>query len=350
MLIYFSLLAMPLLMGLICFGKKMRGARNIYLFLNFSVLTAFMALRANTVGTDNPTTMRIFYTEAQAPWFQINELYIGWSLLCKIVYLAFGTYRAFQWIISILISFCVAAFINKFSSNVILSTYLYIALYFYCFSFNAERQMTALALILGSVCLLSKKIRWGWSLVVLACTIHNTAIFSLPIMWLLYVKKKRLGLTKMLLVSSLVICTGSVFYITLVRIFASWFPHYEMYLEYETQSGGRILLVTLAYSIYVIWGMMLIPKGDRQSNLYISLLVGIFAIILGFAGTFNTLLSRINYYYTIFLICMIPNVISATKRGRAIMYLTTVSIFAVPYAIQINGNYSGVVPYQFFWN
>ena len=75
----------------------------------------------------------------------------------------------------------------------------------------------------------------------------------------------------------------------------------------------------------------------------------IFAIIIGFLSMKSMLLSRIEIYFSIFVILYMPKVINMFGRSKSLVYYCSLIIMFIPFYVLLSGNNSGIVPYHFFW-
>lgn len=348
--LYLFLAALPILFsGLM--HAKVKDPKKIYLVTVFTVFGVVMALRGTTVGSDTTMGKYIFNQEVLSSWSQIDLTYPGWSILCKLIGLFGGDYIILQILASGIIVYSIARFIYVFSSNVVLSSYLFIASYTFCSALNVMRQMCAVSCMLLAIeNLYEHKKAPCILLIIAACAIHTTAIASLPIYWVFknttaFNYRKILGW--LLSVAFLLFIS----YDWLIEIMSAITPHYSSYLDMDASIGGRTVYVQLFYLIFVVLGYTYgAPESAKYKGIMIIALV---SVCIGIMGAKNAFFLRINYYYTIFMLCAVPNAIEKAvhdQKSEFVAFIGTVLVFLIPYLIQLNANYSNVIPYSMFWS
>lgn len=348
--IYLFLAAIPILFsGLMHVNVK--ASKKVYMVSVFTVFGIVMALRGASVGSDTTMGKYIFNLEVSRSWNQIDLTYPGWSVLCKVIGSLGGDYIVLQALASGIIIYGIARFIYIFSSSVVLSSYLFIASYTFCSALNVMRQMCSVSLVLlALVNLYEHKEVSSIFLMIGACTIHATAIASLPIYW---VFKKITALNYKKVLSSLLIIALVFFfsYNRLIEMVSAIIPHYSSYLDMDASIGGRTIYVQLIYLIFVVLGYI---YGIQESAKYKGIMIiALISVCIGIIGAKNAFFLRINYYYTIFMLCALPNAISKVVRDqKSLLYINvgTILVFLIPYVIQLNANYSNVIPYNTLWN
>ena len=326
---------------------KLKTPKKVYLVTVFAVFGVVMALRGTTVGSDTTMGKYIFNQEVSRSWSQIDLTYPGWSILCKLIGLFGGDYIILQILASSIIIYGIARFIYVFSSNVILSSYLFIASYTFCSALNVMRQMCAVSLVLLAIVNLyeHKKVPCIL-LMIVACTIHTTAIAGLPICWV-FKKTTATNYKKILGGLLIVALLLFLFYDKLIALITTIAPHYSSYLDMDASIGGRTVYVQLFYLVFVVLGYI---YGTRESAEYKEIMIiALISVCIGIMGAKNAFFLRINYYYTIFMLCAVPNAIKKAVRDQKselFANVGTVLIFLIPYIIQLNANYSNVIPYR----
>lgn len=350
MAIYLFLAAIPILFsGLM--EVRTGKSRKFYTALVFSLFGIIMALRGTTVGSDTTMGKFIFQHEVSQSWEQIDWTYPGWSALCKIIGFLGGNYFILQVVASAIVVYGIARFIYEFSSNVVLSSYLFIASYTFCSALNVMRQMCAVSLVLMAIVkMCGQKKKTSIFLMIVACTIHTTAIAGLPIYWIFY-KITSSNYKRMLCGLLVMSCLLFLSYDRLIAIIELATPHYSSYLDMDASIGGRTLYVQLFYLVFVILGFC---YGTRESAKYKGIMIiALISVCMGIMGAKNAFFLRINYYYSIFMLCAVSNAIEKAvcdKKSELLATVGTMLVFLIPYVIQLNANYSNVIPYSVYWS
>ena len=101
--------------------------------------------------------------------------------------------------------------------------------------------------------------------------------------------------------------------------------------------------------------MVLVLKAKEDPEVRRDRLVmipALFGVCLGLAFYDNYLIgARIaGYYFMVFMIVVIPNCANYLKWSRMLYLMTACTASAVLFVFLLNGNYSGVVPYEAFWS
>lgn len=331
-------------------SKRIKDGDKIYIICMYTILWFFMAARGDTVGTDTAMGKYIFQVESTLPWQEINITYLGWSTICKIVGLFGGGYILFQGLVSGIIVYSVARFIYHFSDDIVFSTYLFVCTYTYCTAFNIMRQMCAVAFILqAAVEALKNNRKLMIAMLMVACSIHFTAVASAPILWML-IKTQSIDLKKLLKKISIITILVVALSEQLIHFVLLIMPHYKIYVGENISSGGRTIIVQLLYLLILIMGWKVYSHID-DSKFKGVVLVSIVSVCIGIVGASNALFVRMNAYYSIFLICAIPNIIRGIMKKNGSVAISNICvgiILFIPYIIQLEGNYSNVIPYLFY--
>lgn len=344
LLLFMTVLLLPITRA------RIKDSDKIYIFCAYTILWIFMGTRGSSVGTDTSMGKYIFLVESSLPWQEINITYLGWSAMCKIVGLFDGGYILFQALISGIIVYSVARFIYYYSKDIVFSTYLFVCTYTYCTAFNAMRQMCAVAFVLqAAVEIIKNRKKFALALWVIACTIHFTAVASVPILWVL-LKSQSIDLQRMLkkliIITTLIVILSEQM-INLAQLVA---PHYKIYIGTNLSARGRTIIIQFLYLLILIVGWTTYCHTDI-SELKGVILISFISICIGIVGARNVLFIRMNAYYSVFLICAIPNIIRKIMLNKESVFIANLCIgiiLFIPYVIQLKGNYSNVVPYLFY--
>lgn len=349
------IIALAVLLGYSHSNKNIR--KILFLVLVFILLFSVMALRDRSVGVDTDLYCRIFTGFVNGSVnndnFDTSKLYEYYNILIGKILGNDARNIILTNSFIIILLFCI--FINKSSTNIYISTILYILLYFYLQGFNIARQMIAIFLTAISMqYVVNRNIKKYLILNFIAVFIHNTSIvITLVGLVIMIIKnmnyKKFIALMTGMLFSALVIDR-------LVYIFISIFPKYSSYIisnDYDYGSGRKILLI-LVYAVFLCIGLYALhkkkkdmtPEEYRKYMIY-STLVGI-SCITGIFGSQSILIGRVSLYFEIYMIVYIPMVVELINKRKDIWYFFIILLLFVPFYIQLLGNISGVVPYKFY--
>lgn len=240
-------------------------------------------------------------------------------------------------------------FIKKNSSNYILSFFLFQGLMFYYDSLNIIRQYLAIVICLMSFnfILERKKGKFYFS-ILLASFFHKTALIFLPL-YILY----KIKLTKKK-IKTLVIITIVVYFNLelLFDIFSRILPSYSGYLlgnKYKDFNlGNRIFFIRDCLVFYLLYKKQYYKNNFENICMWIALMafsIGLYSIKLG-------ILNRVQLYYTIFYIILIPNYISmfSKKENQKIIKILLLMIIIVYHTsiLILRSEWYNVCPYKIF--
>ena len=362
MSIYFVLPAVIVIFGIPCFKANSDDrSKKRFLFAAYALLFFIMALRGETVGIDNANySLQYILIGNTRDFMDIISSAPVYNLYNKILYLVFPYRQAIVIANALIICVCTAVFIYHFSDNVVFSTLCYILLYFYLRSFNISRQYLSCALMLIAACKVdNKKIIPAIILSLLATGIHNLAIIFFPFLFLVHMKIRK---EKILLISlGCIIFSLAFSYIfpIVVNSFAKVFTRYQVYLgggrhTFTDTGQGRNILLTIFYAAFLVLDILFIFINDSSAmgtrkKLEKILVISMIGIVLGLAAAQNLAVARMRIYFSIYLVCLLPNTIELFKKYKMPIYILCVLILLIPFYIQLSDNISGVVPYKFFW-
>ncbi len=362
MAIYFIVPAIIVILGIPCLKSSSSDKlKKRYLFAAFTLLFLVMAFRGESVGIDNANySLKYILIGNSRDFMDIISSAPVYNLYNKLLYLIFPYRQAIVIANALIICVCTAVFIYHFSDNVVFSTLCYILMYFYLRSFNISRQYLSCALMLVAVCKVDdKKIMPAIILSLLATGIHNLAIVFFPFLFLVNMKIKK---EKILFISLGCIVFSLAFsyvFPIVVNSFAKVFTRYQVYLgsgrHIFTDTGqGRNILLTIFYAAFLVLDILFIFINDSsvmstKKKLIKILVISMIGIVLGLAAAQNLAVARMRIYFSIYVICLLPNTIELFNKYKMPVYILCALILLIPFYIQLSDNISGVVPYKFFW-
>lgn len=282
-----------------------------YFIVFTSVCYIFVLIGLRSGVGDTRAYIQIFNelpNQISIPVIQSFDKDIGFYVL-SVLFKQFisANYQWWLFTISWISGFLVTKTIYKYSDNFFYSLYLFIVMLCFVWMLNGMRQFVAVSIIFGNINLFLEK-KWVKSiiLVLFATTIHITALFILPIYFLVDFK-----------------CFGWKFYIFIFIVFiiginidyiANTFSivledsAYQGYLDAAATSEGSNILrvaVGIAPCIIAYLGRNQV-QGNKLINLCInmSIVSAIFYFISSFSG--GILIGRIPIYYDMFNLILIP--------------------------------------------
>lgn len=343
--------------------SKYEGEKKLLFILYVIHLSTIVGIRSVNVGTDTGLYQAIFNsTSRQSIMFILQESdFILYSLLMKLVSNMFnGNYQVFLFIVAIITNFffLIVAFKLK-DMSMFLFTFFYIVLFYYFQTFNISRQFLAISICFFYFYLLTqnKKIS-AFIFLLIAVMIHTTALVCI----VFYFLNNIVWTTKKYIFLSFFTILSLGIFENVFSIFATYFPHYDMYsgrIEDFTSGGNRIWL-TIFLTLILLLGIYVSQNNTKlypnyfyvlQSVLVISSSIGVFFYA-------NELMVRIQFYFEVFSIIYIPLIFLKNKRqivnnGKvsylSLLLVPLILILFVPFFIQLRNNYGDVIPFEFYF-
>lgn len=356
MLIYGSIIIIILILYCLIFyngdydsDKK----RKTFLVLTFAILFFIMGFRSETVGTDTKLYCNIFENIKKMSMASIingSDTSILYIIYNKIVGLFSNSRTAIITTNSFIICSLTGIFIyNNSKRNILLPTLLFLCLYHFFSAMNISRQYIAVMIVANSLYWLKEKRKLYFLLSCLVATlVHNTAIVSLILFPLFYIK---LNAKNILIYITTVAILGFSLDKILI-LFSTIFPHYSMYFgnNFLTEIGqNRKIIITLLYIVFELIMLCLLKSKDisnkDKENLRLYVIINSLAIILGLISLRVMLFSRMEIYFSIFSIIYIPYIVSFFKDKQLITFFLVLIMF-IPMVVQLNSNNSEVLPYK----
>ena len=206
MSIYFLLVIYYIVLCIICYFLRRKYTyktiNKIFLTLFFTVCSIIMGLRDISVGVDTGNYQRMFYEFSFLSYSDIFSSYyhsgieVGFVLLNKLFSVLVNDYYFFQFIFSSIFCFLMAVFIYKSSSNVFLSSIVFVGSGLYLSSFNIFRQMLAVSVVVNSLPYLQRnELRKVLLLLIIGILIHTSSmIFIFPIILFVWMNNRMIKL------------------------------------------------------------------------------------------------------------------------------------------------------------
>lgn len=317
----------------------------VLLLLSFWFLTAF---RSIYIGNDTWNYVNIFSiiaTQGIMPTFYME---IGYQYFNLFVSKIFGHNPHVFLIVCATISyFGITLYILKKSKNYYLSVCLTFCLLFSCYT-NLIRQ--GLAMVLGIIAyqfILKNKFFQAAAMIVLAMSIHYSAIVLFALFFYKYIPK---NYTSILIISALLFSisiSGS-----LNELFIQIASRYQNYFESERVGTGYLALgYSLFYNLFFCL-LAYMSYKDGFSLVHQKRLVIFVASLLITCLSFNmNLISRLNNYYSILMIVELPNLFYDLKsRNRMWFAWGTCTAMIVSFILvqMLRPEWNHIIPYEFW--
>ncbi len=357
--------------SLICYLYK---KEKIFLNIAFIHLTFIAAFRGIKVGTDTYNYCKIYMKIADGT-FNGSGLVPKGSLLqyyYKLVSFILPKENGYMLSTSIPTMIGFYFLIKKYVKNYYFGVYLFVAGYIYFFSMNAGRQMLAVSFTIISFVLWNdRKYIFSFLAYFVAIQIHNSAIIF-GVFYLISIINWNLLIYIVYLIGVFIACKSINFF---VSIFVRLFPRYKWMLRrsfiYDLSSGGRLSLIYAAICIFSILVMLywiiyskynfrvkinyyvyVTPKvkmNENEVQFYFKIMAVMWiSAVLYLIYPSVILFTRISYYLFIYFIILLPECLNNMKYLKKITMITIYIAFFLIMVYQLQGNYSGVLEYDFY--
>lgn len=262
---------------------------------------------------------------------------LGYSIFEKIFHTFSSNYQLYLIFIAIIFFVFMGRFIYKYSKNVFLSYILFSCLFYSFYAITGLRQTIATALVVfcGIELINERKMIRFLFLVIIASTIHASAICFLPFYWISQIKInfKSIAIYWILIILSFIF-KNQFFY------FFRTLSGYDNYNLLEGASAGTFMFLLLFLALFIsIFYKKIIDDQIASISLNALFIACFFSSML----LINQSCMRVIQYYSIFLLLLLPkcqNIIQINFRQLFNFALITVLILLL---VKNNPSYS------FFW-
>ena len=251
--------------------------------------------------------------------------------------------RVWLWIIAIIQSLLLVSFFRKYSSSYIISYFLFVVSGEYIsWMFNGMRQFLAVTIVLLAVPFIAKKkyIR-AILIVLLASTIHQTALLMIPIMFVVQGE----AWNKKTVIYVLLIMAAVLFinqFTDFLEESLAGTQYSNVVAEYkELKDNGTSFLRVLVFSVPTIMSLIFRDKINARGNKFVMLSVnmsvastGIYIVSMLTSGIF---IGRLPIYCSLFNYLLLPWMLREMFdiSIRTIVYTVMVMFYLVFYWFQM---------------
>lgn len=346
---YYFILIFSLMLGLI---TKYKYGRKIYCFIMFMIFFLVSGLRKG-IGYDFNPYMNTFYNSylKDTSSFLNSSIEKGYLILNEVVSNSTSHYQFLILIIAFFVSASVMWFIYKYSKNVWLSSFSFIAFGCFYFSMDYLRQIFAGIIMLYGFKALENK-DWGkyFLLVLLASCFHKSALLLLPLFIILELPMNKIILS--IYTIGTMIC---FFFSESIIQFVLDKGYYSAYvLTNVHMTTGIPIVYGIVTSAIFLLGFILRKKciefhPINRILIQVAFLNAFFTLL----GAKHSILSRFTVLLEIPVIiillvdCILICIDSCKQKYIQVSILIGFIIFSFGYhAILEMNNYNGVFPYK----
>ena len=281
----------------------------------------------------------------------------GFVILCWLAAKIGLSFHGFLVLLSLLSIAFIMKFIYTYSAKPWLSIIIFIGLGYYGYAFGILRQTLAVAICLCSIPFMEKR-KWVQTIVlfVIAFSIHRSSIIFMLLFFLTKIRIRKYILRKYLLACVLFLGVAPIIY---SRILSKIFVLMGKSVYIASEFSINMLIVIM----YIIAFLLLkfIREDELNSNRIVTW--GVFAAFpVEIIGMCNDGVARAVEYYLVFLIILLPNVISSygmyknkfgemeiNQKLRSTRLIVTGLVFCAMFYLMIhNLNGTSLVPYELY--
>ena len=312
-------------------GSK-KSKEKIFLFISFLLLFVLVATREMTMGNDTQTYLQVFKKCSMMGFDALNLKYeTGYLVFNVLLSYISARPRFFMIIMSLIFNAGVFYFIKDNSKNYLLSVIMYICMLFYYNSMTMMRQFLALVIVLFSYSALKKgkNIRF-FLLVILASTIHSSALIALllfPCYKMSHTKKK---ITLIFLVSLIAMLSLD----KIIPFIADFLGKNDLYTNRIGSESLSNVLHFLVFLIIYLFSLYEVKRNKankvEKENFYLNVLF--LAAMINMISINMNILSRAALYFNVFAIVIVPTLINdyiKNKNNVKIVNIALVSILLI---------------------
>lgn len=342
MTFYYILLGI-IIIGIICKFDNYKTS-YIYIYISFVYIIAIQGLRKIIVGVDVSGYIGGFKLAKELNFLSGDRLFnyeLGYSIYSQFFSKLNLPEQIYLFIVSLTIMLPIFYTILKISKIPSLSVLIYITFGFFTFSFSGLRQAIAIGITFFSFKFIKEQKKvWFILFCFLAMSFHKSAFIFLLSYPIYYLKISK----KFFLFFNFIFLVLFIFKDKLFLIFYKFYKGRTGEIEITNAYNMLILLIILLIVSYLFVRNNYEIINGYRNFLIITITLQIFASVSNIA-------MRLGYYYYIFLILLIPEIIykQSIKNNRIIMTITVI-LFAVYFFQKNTGNgYLNVSPYYFYW-
>ena len=363
--LYYALFLYAIILGLVCQHRIMvvsNGTASInkgyikefkkdYIILVFFCVFLIVGLRGMTVGADTVGYYEEYYLGVQERGIFKGDIELLFNFIIWTTLLFSKDYQFFLLIYSIIICILFSRFIYKNSTNILLSMIIFIGMFFVQ-SMNLMREWLAVGFGLNAYTFYKQnKSGLGFLFIVFAIFTHMTAAALLLMPIVLKSKNKKTLAIVIALMSIFVVLFETKILALIVKIVPRY--HDYVYHPYFTSDSGGLNIKDLIFAVIIIGYIFVLYSNkslskQEQDNIYEHITFMIIALALSLCGQKFSILHRVVYYYSAFLIIGLPTLTRKFKYSKLLGALVVAAMFVMLYRNSYWDN-NIISQYLFFW-
>lgn len=355
--------------------------KKIFMLFSFGILILVAGLRSYAVGTD----LYMHYAKrfiqiseidwSQLPEFSLTSTYeIGYCIFTKLISQISANLNFFIFSTSLFIYGAVGWFIYKNSSDVKMSTLLFVLSGMYYNSLSMIRQSIAISIILIGYEFL-KKDNYGKikkyliysAFVLIAASVHASSIICILLILFdcLEFKQGHIVIS--------IIVTGVFFFLynQIFTILVDLFGLSDRYDEYSSnaresighinvQSFSSVLIIFLGFAFACYYLVMnksehnLIDTTDNENKTSLLMFLGMLAFICRFMIFKANIINRFSWFFIPFIFILYPLAVKnidnyKTRKSIKFIIYCLFAMYFVMMTFRYERTFHHTIPYEFYW-
>lgn len=287
--------------------------KGVFCFIAFGYLI-FLASQRYDVGFDYFQYTLAFEDMAECHYlidaFKLHDGYEPGYVLFEWVLSRFSSsYKAYLFFHAFVVTGTFALVILKNSKSVLISAIMFMIINIYAISLNFSRQAIAMAILFAGFEFLKKRKLLIYALYVfLASTFHFSALIMLLLVVFVAIRPKKLVYSLVFAVSAVVL----LFSQKILEFAVEYFEDYKSYMDsfYLKTSGSTVALLTfLIMSVVVLFFFLFSKWKEYSQNAKLYADIAFFCLILSMFMKKYYILDRLNYYFIMFFVLSIADLI-----------------------------------------
>ena len=231
--------------------------------------------------------------------------------------------------------------VKQKSRSPALAIWLYICLGSYLLPFNIVRQgMAAALLLVAATCFLDRRRVWFLVLAALAGLLHASAIPAAILLFLTRNWRPTAGRAALIIAAGTLLAGFILEVVAVQQLAVAINPRYATYLVADPTGLGTYLTIGVKAALLALCFVYAQRLDDYDRRYLLYAIVGLAVTVV---GTQVQALARLDLYFSIFLILVVPHAVKAT-RSRALQLAVVCG--ALLYLAALVGNYAGLLPYD----
>ena len=339
--------------------KPSEKVNKRYIIASLTMVFLVQALRADSVGTDTNVYVKSFYLIDRAGF---NWRASAWEPCYLWLNMLVGKFtdnpQYLLAVCSAIILFGIGLFIYKnmdHTKSAFWPIFFFMVFLHYLNSMNLLRQYLAMAFVLQIFWILrdvegKKKYVISGILLIIGFNFHVTALIAV-VFFAPYIIKNIQRRVLVLIAAGVMVVTALFNYLLpLVYIVFPQYTKYASSFRIEGEGFGLYYITYALLSFCVIAYVFTLPP-DKPENLKIYRLAYIAIISMGLLllKTQVSLAQRMGYYFDIFMVLLIPEIVNKQGRIKVILYFLLLVYGVFCFVHTLDSEARSCVPYLFFW-